>query len=168
MLRLAFEYGWEPMGTLPGEIYRQEYETEEEFLADWDGIYSSNNFQRVTEKDAKNIAAALRRAYSEIPDEDSEPWIREGVDIEDEEYFLLKKEFEQDNDREFYDMFVCPLRVMKKDIKKKFQNITYYKDHRIPAEYLENVPMNIQWSGSGKYIVAEFIEFCEEGSFTIG
>lgn len=55
VLELARQYGWEPAGTeLPEE--------------DWNGGYDTNAFQRVTDEDAANIAAALERALDDVPD----------------------------------------------------------------------------------------------------
>ena len=53
VLELAKEYGWEPSGTLlEGHIARE-----------WDGNYTSNERQKVTDRDAYNMASALRRAW---------------------------------------------------------------------------------------------------------
>jgi hypothetical protein len=53
VLDLAKEYGWEPSGTL----------LESHHARDWDGNYTSRKKQRVTDRDAYNMASALRRAW---------------------------------------------------------------------------------------------------------
>jgi hypothetical protein len=79
VLTLAIDHGWEPAGTEPPKLtifhedrivdeektgaYRQAYE-------DWDTTnYYTNDFQRVTDEDAANIADALERALTHVPDE---------------------------------------------------------------------------------------------------
>ena len=55
-LRVARAFGWEPAGTLNST--RQPHET-------WDATnYSSNDWQHVTDDDAKAMAAALDRAMT--------------------------------------------------------------------------------------------------------
>lgn len=60
---LAFE--WKPAGTLPPQFDEGGrvtcYDT---FEARWEGGYFSNDHQRVTEEDARELAAALRRAIA--------------------------------------------------------------------------------------------------------
>jgi hypothetical protein len=81
MLGLAHQYGWEPAGTEPPE-WRETFRhpdgtpisegLAEQFRAvaeDWDGGYSTNDYQVVTDEDAANIADALERALEHIPDE---------------------------------------------------------------------------------------------------
>jgi len=47
-----------------------------ETVEDWNGTYLSNNYQRLTDEDAANIAEALQRALSDIPDFDTdEKWV---------------------------------------------------------------------------------------------
>ena len=79
VLTMAINHGWEPAGTEPPEFtffledgavdeekteaYRQAYE-------DWDPTnYYTNDFQWVTDEDVANIADALERALSHVPDE---------------------------------------------------------------------------------------------------
>jgi hypothetical protein len=79
VLTLAINHGWKPAGTeLPdiaffskdgtvdeekSEAYRQAYE-------DWNATnYYTNDFQWVTDEDAANIADALERALTHVPDE---------------------------------------------------------------------------------------------------
>lgn len=53
LLKLAYEYGWQPA------------ETE---LGGWDGNYTSNDGQLITAEDADAIADALERAFDDSPD----------------------------------------------------------------------------------------------------
>jgi hypothetical protein len=58
VLKLALAYGWIPRGTLPGELYDWD---------EWDGSYLNNENQKVTHKDAINLAEALEIALTYIP-----------------------------------------------------------------------------------------------------
>ena len=80
LLKLAYEYGWEPAGTellLADVVYvngKVDYEATERFNAprkdyDWDGSYFGSDFQFVTDEDAANIADALERAIDDIPNQ---------------------------------------------------------------------------------------------------
>jgi hypothetical protein len=82
VLDLACEYGWQPAGT---ELPRWHDETGaliEQWSLDaneWDGGYSSNDGQYVTDEDAAHIADALQRALEDIPDFDTgERWAEYG------------------------------------------------------------------------------------------
>jgi hypothetical protein len=72
MLNLASEYGWEPAGTEPAPIYdaRMEYSDGLEFSepVGWGVDCYTEDYQRVTDEDAANIADALERALVDIPD----------------------------------------------------------------------------------------------------
>ncbi len=70
LLTIAFENGWEPMGTLSPYVEEGILE-----LDDWDGNYYSNDFQKVCEEDVLAIAAALERAI-ENKDDNSVEWIK--------------------------------------------------------------------------------------------
>jgi len=62
VLRLATQYGWEPMGT-----EKPTWEFYEGFCSgDWDGTYFSNDGQTVSSVDAQGIADALELALAEI------------------------------------------------------------------------------------------------------
>jgi hypothetical protein len=80
VLDLAQQYGWEPAGTeapdfeVKDEDGNVDHELSEQLSCraeDWDGNYSTNDFQSVTEHDAANIADALERALDDIPDFDA-------------------------------------------------------------------------------------------------
>jgi hypothetical protein len=53
ILKLAFDNGWKPQGTVGGGLY--------EVLPDWDGNYFDNEGQWIEAEDAANIANALER-----------------------------------------------------------------------------------------------------------
>jgi hypothetical protein len=65
LLRVAKRYGWRPAGTISGEEEQRAMPG-----GVWTGGYTSNDFQRVTAADAEQLAAALERALSHIPDVD--------------------------------------------------------------------------------------------------
>lgn len=65
LLILARNHGWEPMGTT-GARWRQEDGSYSEADPDWDGTYFSNDFQRVNEEDASNLADGLKKAGSQL------------------------------------------------------------------------------------------------------
>jgi hypothetical protein len=63
ILELAVRYGWEPEGTtLDGWLVPEE--CREEVIAAWDGIYSTNDGQLVSQPDAFALAVALDKAIS--------------------------------------------------------------------------------------------------------
>ena len=68
-LKLAEAYGWQPQGTTNSLIVVDGLGvvggTSPE---DWDGRYTSNDYQIVSEVDAANMAEALERALEDIPD----------------------------------------------------------------------------------------------------
>jgi hypothetical protein len=69
VLHLARDFGgWEPQGTEPPEYYRQRALADGEPL-DWSGTYGTNDYQQVTEADARNLADALERALRHVPRE---------------------------------------------------------------------------------------------------
>lgn len=53
----AIAFDWKPAGTLPPE-------DEFEFECRWSGRYFGNDYQRVTDEDARKFAAALRKAIA--------------------------------------------------------------------------------------------------------
>jgi hypothetical protein len=63
-LGMAYLFGWEGPGTLPPDLRDKNNEPiyPPEILEKWDGTYFANNYQRVSEEDAWNIAIALQRA----------------------------------------------------------------------------------------------------------
>jgi hypothetical protein len=80
LLLLAERYGWQPAGTLPGDISAlfdsgtPAVEIAAQcmaFEANWDGNYSTNGHQVVTAPDARALAEALNRALPYLPDHKS-------------------------------------------------------------------------------------------------
>ena len=61
VLELALHYGWTPMGTEQRDL---------KISKDWNGSYTSCDFQYVLPADAINIAIALEKAFMDIPDID--------------------------------------------------------------------------------------------------
>jgi hypothetical protein len=56
VLELAIEYGWQPEGTAPPD----------DNSGTWNGNYFSNDFQQVTDSDARTLAEALLRAVAAL------------------------------------------------------------------------------------------------------
>jgi hypothetical protein len=56
LLRLAETYGWIPAGTILDDPHEK-----------WNGGYQTNDHQRVTADDARNLAGALSRALPDLP-----------------------------------------------------------------------------------------------------
>jgi hypothetical protein len=81
VLTLAIDHGWKPAGTEPPEptFFREDGTVDEEMTEayrqayeDWNAAnYYTNDFQLVTDEDAANIADALERALSHVPDEET-------------------------------------------------------------------------------------------------
>jgi hypothetical protein len=68
VLALAHDYGgWVPAGT---QAPRFDDGPPED---DWSGTYFSNDYQRVTAEDARNLAEALERALPDVPREKTWP-----------------------------------------------------------------------------------------------
>jgi hypothetical protein len=64
LLELAHRYGWTPAGTI--------LEDEDGSLrSEWSGTYYSNDYQLVTEYDARQFADAIERALPDIPRHDA-------------------------------------------------------------------------------------------------
>src|SRR5215210_2459479 len=84
LLGLAYEYGWKPCGTEPGQWYDENGELNEQMSPDpekWSGRYFSNDYQWVTDEDAANIADALERALEDQPNSCDEgfQWVRDFI-----------------------------------------------------------------------------------------
>ena len=60
----ALAFDWKPAGTLHPTDNELSGEPLERFEARWIGGYLSNDYQRVTDEDARELAAALRRAIA--------------------------------------------------------------------------------------------------------
>ena len=69
LLSIAQVYGWEPLGTEPPEDYGSEPGLWNGDPSDWDGRYWPGYGQEVTAKDAMELAAALKRAWPDLPDD---------------------------------------------------------------------------------------------------
>ncbi len=71
VLKLAYEYGWRPLGTeIEDEWIVVETGEPTRQIDDWNGGYFTNDLQWVTEEDAERIADALEDALEDIPDRD--------------------------------------------------------------------------------------------------
>ncbi len=93
---LAVAYGWRPAGTVGNAHYYAELsgadmndpKTQAECDKqdrEWDGRYSSNDFQQVTAEDADNLAEALENALRHLPRKEST--IPENVEVSPIEEF---------------------------------------------------------------------------------
>ena len=99
VLNLAIEYGWQPAGTEPPDYGWLLAGTASPDGNDrsWDGGYCSNDFQKVTESDARALGEALLRAVAvldaqerEKPTKWPDDWLRRVSRFAD---FALKGEF---------------------------------------------------------------------------
>lgn len=87
VLRLAIKYGWEPMGTLNPDVRDADGQIIS-FIKpeDWDGNYTTNDWQFVTEDDVKNLANALKKATRK---EREEYALDKFIEFCEEGYFLI-------------------------------------------------------------------------------
>ena len=81
LLRLAEKYGWEHPGTLRPFDYPKDKE--------WNGNYWWNSGQIVTNEDAKNLAQALEKSLTHVPDKNT--GLSEGYKPEEIEAFLAQE-----------------------------------------------------------------------------
>jgi hypothetical protein len=73
VLNLAIENGWQPTGTAPPDYGRlQEDAPVQDSSGSWDGNYSSNDFQEVTDRDACALGEALRRGVAALEAQERE------------------------------------------------------------------------------------------------
>ena len=56
LLRVAIAFGWQPAGTIAPP----------EYDGDWNGGYCSNDFQEVSDSDARALGTALHRAVTSV------------------------------------------------------------------------------------------------------
>ncbi len=68
LLSIAQVYGWEPIGTEPPEDDGSEPGLWNGDPSDWDGRYWPGYGQEVIAKDALELAAALERAWPDLPE----------------------------------------------------------------------------------------------------
>jgi len=138
ILELAYEYGWKPQGTEPGEWYDENGELDKQLSPnpdEWDGTYFSNDYQLVTDEDAANIADALQRALDDIPD------------------------FDTDEKRVEYGPGELPTSQVERSFVEQGLVINVPNASLSPVEY---------FSGEAKQMVRDFIRFCQAGGFRIG
>lgn len=64
ILEVAEKHGWKPLGTLAPMFLDEDDNLVSCELDDWDGNYWTNDYQIVTEEDARGIANALELARS--------------------------------------------------------------------------------------------------------
>lgn len=70
VLKLANEFGWQPAGTeAPPPVYDESGQIVYDSPSNWEGDYFSNDSQRVTDDDAKQLAIALEAALFHAPPE---------------------------------------------------------------------------------------------------
>jgi hypothetical protein len=138
MLELAYEYGWKPAGTEPGQWFNSETgEVDEQMSPDpdeWDGNYFTNDFQWVTDEDAAHIADALERALDDIPDFDTdEKWVNYGPTN-------------------------VPTSPVERSLVEQGLAVSGPNGLLSPLEY---------FSGEAKQRVRDFIAYCRAGAFFI-
>src|SRR6266702_2975869 len=67
LLSIATVYGWQPAGTLPPDDYGDDAAFWKGGPSDWDGSYWPGHGQIVAAGDALELAAALKRAWPDLP-----------------------------------------------------------------------------------------------------
>ena len=83
---LAIEGGWEPDGTLPPAHWQKKF-------GSWSGAYDSNDGQRVTSGDARNMAVGLEKMLSALDltkaydRENNDPTLLWGTRVDPISYF---------------------------------------------------------------------------------
>jgi hypothetical protein len=137
-LELAYDYGWKPAGTVPGEwIIPETGEVDKRLSPDpdeWDGNYVTNDFQWVTDKDAAHIADALEKALDDIPDFDTdEKWVEYGPTN-------------------------VPTRLVERSLVEHGLSIYGPNGSFSPLEF---------FSGEAKQKIRDFIVYCRTGAFYI-
>lgn len=70
VLNLALDHGWKPEGTVLTKewfmgIANMTEEQAQKEADEWEGHYQSNDFQEVTDSDAKKLQTALKKAVKE-------------------------------------------------------------------------------------------------------
>jgi hypothetical protein len=68
LLSIARTHGWNPAGTEPPEDFGDDPEFWQGNSSEWDGRYFPGYGQTVTAKDAMEFAAALKRAWPDLPE----------------------------------------------------------------------------------------------------
>ena len=72
VLRLARMHGWEPAGTLPPLPSGKDEGSGRVRFKEWDPTnYYTNDGQRTTAEDARNLADALEQALADVPSHDA-------------------------------------------------------------------------------------------------
>src|SRR5215208_2801155 len=138
ILELAYEYGWKPQGTEPGQWCDENGELIKQLSPDpneWNGGYFSSDHQWVTHEDAANIAGALQRALDYIEDANTE-----------------KKRVE-------YGPGELPTSPIERSLVEQGFVVNVPNASLSPVEY---------FSGEAKQMVRDFIRFCQAGGFSIG
>jgi hypothetical protein len=138
MLELAYEYGWKPAGTEPGQwVDPSTGELIEQLSPDpdeWDGNYRTNASQWVTDEDAAHIADALEQALDDIPDFDTdEKWVE-------------------------YEPTDLPTSPVERSLVEQRLAVSG------PNESLSSLEF---FSGEGKQKVRDFVAYCRAGTFFI-
>jgi|SRR5215204_2593331 len=137
ILELAYEYGWKPQGTEPGQRYDENGELIKQLSPDpdeWNGGYFSSDYQWATDEDAANIADALQQALDDIPD------------------------FDTDEKRVEYGPDELPTSQVGRSLVEQGLVVNVPNASLSPVEY---------FSGEAKQKVRDFIRFCRAGEFYI-
>ena len=142
VLSLAYEYGWQPAGTLAPEGND-----------DWDGSYLSNAGPLVSEIDAAGIGSALSRALADVSE-------RGGASVETPPDMAVRE-----------DQFVSGFLAMINDIFTSIADAKpfYLLDGtRVNAEELAGIsPLRFFAGADGRDKIRGFIAYCGAGKFKI-
>jgi hypothetical protein len=134
---MAEQYGWKPAGTI---VTYDVSSLDCGGRRPWNGNYTTNDYQKVTAKDADALGNALEKALDDIPDHK----IRSGEFVDVSE--LVSELGER-------------LNYMWVVVFAKLGN------GKVPKETLNSFEY---FSGDGKRLIKKLIAFCRKGEFVIG
>ena len=150
LLRLAYEHGgWVPEGTEAPILVDEKYEIYV-VKEGWDGTYFSNDYQTISETDARNLASALRKVLPDIPGQewvkalDDVPGLPEGATVN-----VLRPE----------DSYPPSEVGQLREASARFGEGRWYTYY---------VTTDFEFFAGGRSKIEEFINFCELGPVSIG
>lgn len=117
---LANMFGWQPKGTLPCVNCENPNNSQgfEPYI--WDGNYSTNDGQSVSDRDALNMAHALEIAIEHIPDART---CKVDEPRNQKTYSDFMKQLIEDGD---FDSYFCPLCYFSGDAKQLVVDFTAF------------------------------------------
>jgi len=150
LLRLAYEHGgWVPEGTKAPNWVDENGNEIYVVKEGWSGTYFSNDYQTISETDARNLASALRKVLLDIP---SEEWVKALWDLpglpEGASLNILPPE----------DSYPPGEVGQLRESPASFGEGTMYT-YYVDTDY--------EFFAAGRSMIEEFIDFCELGPIWI-